>query len=200
MTLTLGFLASGRGSNMQAILNACREGRLQARPGVVISNNADSGALRIARTAGIPAYHLSSTTQHSADALDQSITATLKNHNVDLVILAGYMKRIGPVLLETYKNRILNIHPSLLPKFGGQGMYGIHVHEAVLAAGEQVTGVTVHLVDGEYDQGLILDQEQVEVMPGDDATSLAARVLPAEHALYVRVLQKIVTGKLQLPE
>jgi len=199
MTLTLGFLASGRGSNMQAILQACSDGRLAALPGVVISNNADSGALQIARTSGIPAFHLSNHTHASAEALDQAITTTLQKHNVDLVILAGYMKRVGPNLLTHYKNRILNIHPSLLPKFGGQGMYGQHVHAAVLAAGEKVTGATVHLVDADYDQGLILAQETVNVKTDDNATTLAARVLPVEHLLYVRVIGAICNGDIKLP-
>lgn len=195
----LGFLASGRGSNMQAIIEACRAGRLEAEPVVVISNNTGSGALALARKEQVPAFHLSLETHPGPRQLDEAITATLKKHEVDLVILAGYMKKIGPVLLKSYRNRILNIHPSLLPKFGGRGMYGLHVHEAVLAAGETRTGVTIHLVNDEYDQGRILAQREVKVTPDDTAQSLAARVLEVEHALYVEVLRDITAGRIVLP-
>ena len=197
--LTLGFLVSGRGSNMQAIIRACKEHKLDATPAVVISNNADAGALHIARQENLPAYHLSRNTHPGADQLDDVITQTLNRHGVNLVILAGYMKKIRPGLLRAYRNRILNIHPSLLPKFGGRGMYGRRIHEAVLATGEKVTGVTVHLVDAEYDGGLILAQRQVPVEPGDSVESLAARVLEVEHKVYVEVLQDISKGKIILP-
>lgn len=194
----LGFLASGRGSNMQAIIEACKNGKIKAEPVVVISNNATAGALEIARRESIPAFHLSNQTHPDPDLLDQAITETLQHHHADLVILAGYMKKIGPALLGAYRNRIINIHPSLLPKFGGQGMYGIHVHEAVLAAGEKTTGATVHLVEGEYDSGRILKQREVKVMPDDTPESLAARVLEAEHTLYADVLKDIIGGKIIL--
>lgn len=196
----LGFLASGRGSNMQAIIQACKTGVLHAEPVVVISNNATAGALNIALSESIPAVYLSQNTHPDTDQLDQVITVTLQQHQVDLVILAGYMKKIGSVLLKTYRNRIINIHPSLLPKFGGQGMYGMRVHAAVLAAGERITGATVHLVDKNYDSGSILEQRQVNVMAGDDPESLSARVLEVEHALYIDVLQKILEGKIILPD
>lgn len=194
----LGFLASGRGSNMQAIIEACKNGKIKAEPVVVISNNATAGALEIARRESIPAFHLSNQTHPDPNLLDQAITETLQHHHADLVILAGYMKKIGPALLGAYRNRIINIHPSLLPKFGGQGMYGIHVHEAVLAAGEKTTGATVHLVEGEYDSGRILKQREVKVMPDDTPESLAARVLEAEHMLYADVLKDIIRGKIIL--
>lgn len=194
----LGFLASGRGSNMQAIIEACKNGKIKAEPVVVISNNATAGALEIARRESIAAFHLSNHTHPDPDLLDQAITETLQHHHADLVILAGYMKKIGPALIGTYRNRIINIHPSLLPKFGGQGMYGIHVHEAVLAAGEKTTGATVHLVEGEYDSGRILKQREVKVMPDDTPESLAARVLEAEHTLYADVLKDIIGGKIIL--
>ncbi|HEY6073626.1 MAG TPA: formyltransferase family protein, partial [Anaerolineales bacterium] len=139
-TLHLGFLASHGGSNMQAIIDACKAGRLRAKPCVVISNNSDSMALQRASTEGVPGYHISSHT-HPGDAEDREILRVLRLHGADTVILAGYMKRLGPFTLAAYRGRILNIHPALLPKFGGKGMYGKHVHEAVLAAGEKVTGV-----------------------------------------------------------
>jgi len=196
--IKLGFLASGRGSNMLAILNDCKLGKLDAEPAVVISNNADAGALEYAHEAGIPAFHLSSKTNEDESALDQDITNTLNLHKVDWVILAGYMKKVGPKLLEGYKGRIFNIHPSLLPEHGGKGMFGIHVHEAVLASGDTETGVTIHLVDGEYDQGRILAQERVPVEDGDTPESLAARVLKVEHQLYSETLQGVIEGRISL--
>ena len=196
--LQLGFLASHRGTNMQAILDACKTGRLQARPRVVISNNSDSRVLQRARKAGVPSAHLSTYTHPEPGALDRAILALLQEYGVEVVCLAGYMKRLGPRTLAAYRGRVLNIHPSLLPKFGGQGFYGEVVHRAVLAAGERETGATVHLVDEEYDQGPVLDQIQVPVEPDDSVETLSARVLQQEHRLYVRTLQRIASGEIEL--
>ena len=183
---------------MQAIIDACKEGRLHAEPVVVISNNSESGAMERARRENIPAYHLSSATHPDPTDLDAAITRTLKEHSVDLVILAGYMKLLGPQTLTTYRGRILNIHPALLPKFGGKGLYGKKVHEAVLAAGETVTGVTIHVVDERYDAGPILAQREVRVLQGDTADSLADRVLEQEHKLYAETIERIVQGEIDL--
>lgn len=198
-TLRLGFLASHGGSNMQAIIDACKTGRLDAKPCVVISNNSDSMALQRARHEGIPHYHISSVT-HPGSLEDEEILRVLKRHGVDTVILAGYMKILGPATLRAYRGRILNIHPALLPKFGGKGMYGKRVHEAVLAAGEKVTGVSIHIVDENYDAGPIINQCQVPVHEGDTVDSLAERVLKHEHVLYAETLQKIAEGKILLGE
>jgi phosphoribosylglycinamide formyltransferase-1 len=197
-TLELGFLSSHGGSNMQAIIDASMEGRLDARLCVAISNNSGSTALERARRAGIPAYHLSSHTHPDPDDLDRAILETLRRHGVGLVVLAGYMKRLGPRTVAAYRARILNIHPALLPKFGGQGMYGRHIHEAVLAAGERATGVTIHLADEEYDQGPVLAQTVVPVREDDTAETLAARVLEREHQFYVETLQRIGRGEIDL--
>ncbi len=198
MKLRLGFLASHGGSNVQAIIDAWREGRLDAEPCVVISNNSDAAVLERARRAGIDALHLSSQTHPDPAALDTAILGTLEKHAVNLVVLAGYMKKLGPRTLERYRGRVLNIHPALLPKFGGKGMYGKRVHEAVLAAGEKVSGVTVHLADEEYDRGKILAQRTVPVMPKDTADTLAARVLEVEHQIYADTIQKIARGEIKL--
>jgi phosphoribosylglycinamide formyltransferase-1 len=181
---------------MLAILNDCKAGKLEAEPAVVISNNAAAGALEYARVAGILAFHLS--TQTHPEKLDDVIIDTLKSHAVDWVILAGYMKKIGPQLLEEFQGKIFNIHPSLLPKHGGKGMFGIHVHESVLASGESETGVTIHLVDGEYDQGRILAQEKITVETDDTPEVLAARVLKLEHQLYSDILQGVIEGRIKL--
>lgn len=196
--MNIGFLASHGGSNMQAIIDACKAGRLHAAPVVVISNNGDSRALERARTEGIPGYHLSGLTHPDTESLDKAILDTLLSHKVDVVALAGYMKKLGPRTLARFKGRILNIHPALLPKHGGRGMYGMHVHEAVIASGETESGATVHLVDEEYDRGPILAQVRVLVMPDDTPETLAARVLEQEHLIYPATLEKIATGEIVL--
>jgi len=183
---------------MQAILDACKAGRLPAVPAVVISNNSESGALQRARRENLPAYHLSNHTHPEPVALDQEILRVLRDHGVTLLLLAGYMRLLGPATLGAYRGRILNIHPALLPKFGGLGMYGKRVHEAVLAAGDTVTGATVHLVDERYDSGPILAQCEVPVLAGDTVDSLAARVLVEEHRLYVDTIRKICDGTIRL--
>ena len=194
----LGFLASHRGSNMQAVIDACRSGRLNAEPVVVISNNGGSGALERAENEGIPAYCISSRTFPDEKKLDRVIRDTLLRHKVDLVILAGYMKKIGAETLDAFGGKMINIHPSLLPRHGGAGMYGMKVHEAVIAAGDTETGVTIHLVGDDYDSGRILAQEKVPVGPGDTAEALAERVLKVEHRLYVETLEKILSGQINL--
>ena len=182
---------------MQAIIDACKQGRLDATPCVVISNNSESMALQRARNEGVPAYHISGETHPGANE-DREILRVLRQHGVDTVILAGYMKPVGPRTLAGYRGRILNIHPALLPKFGGRGMYGKRVHEAVLNAGERVTGVTVHVVDDLYDHGRILAQCDVPVRDGDTADSLAERVLQEEHRLFPETLQRIAAGEIVL--
>jgi phosphoribosylglycinamide formyltransferase-1 len=195
----LGFLASHRGSNVQAVVEACRSGRLAAVPALVISNNADAEVLARAKREGIPHAHLSGTTHPDPTRLDGAILDALVGHDVELVVLAGYVKKLGPQTLRRFPNRVLNVHPALLPKFGGQGMYGRHVHEAVLAAGERETGVTIHLADGEYDHGRILAQCRVPVVATDTVDSLSARVLEREHAFLVETLGRIVSGEIALP-
>ena len=198
MKLRLGFLASHGGSNVQAILDACREGRLDAEPCVVISNNSAAPVLDRAMAAHVPAFHLSAHVHPDPARLDEAILATLEKHRVNLIVLAGYMKKLGPKTLTRYRGRVLNIHPALLPKFGGQGMYGHHVHDAVIAAGEKESGATVHLADAEYDTGRILAQRKVPVRADDTSESLAARVLEVEHELYADTLQRIATGEITL--
>ncbi len=198
MKLRLGFLASHGGSNVQAILDACREGRLEAEPCVVISNNSDAMVLDRAMEARVPAFHLSSHIHPDPARLDEAILATLEKHRVNLIVLAGYMKKLGPKTLARYRGRVLNIHPALLPKHGGQGMYGHHVHEAVLAAGEKESGATVHIADAEYDEGRILAQKKVPVKPDDTPDRLAERVLEVEHQLYAETLQHIARGDIKL--
>ncbi len=196
--MRLGLLASHGGSNLGAIITACRSGQLAMEPVAVIGNNSRAFALERARQAGIPTYHLSGQTHPDPATLDAAMAETLARHGAEMIALAGYMKRLGPITLERWRGRIINIHPSLLPKFGGQGMYGERVHAAVLAAGEQETGVTVHLVTEEYDQGPMIAQIIIPVEQGDTPATLGARVLPQEHALYVATLARIASGELPL--
>jgi phosphoribosylglycinamide formyltransferase-1 len=198
--LNIAFFASHRGSNMQAVIEACKTGRLNARPCAVISNNGDSEALEKAKQEGIPHYHLSAKTHPDPDRLDEEILGVLENRRANWIVLAGYMKKLGPKVLEKYKGRILNVHPSLLPKYGGKGMCGAAVHAAVLAAGEKETGVTIHLVDEQYDHGKILAQHPVPVLPGDTVESLSGRVLEREHVVLVETLNRIITGEIPLAE
>jgi phosphoribosylglycinamide formyltransferase 1 len=197
--MNIGFLASHGGSNMQAIIDACKAGKLKATPAVVISNNSASGAITRAKNEGVSYYYLSGKTHPGPGELDEAILNTFLRHKVDIVVLAGYMKKLGPGTLSHFRGRILNIHPALLPKFGGEGMYGIHVHEAVIAAGEKESGVTIHIVDEQYDTGKIVAQTRVPVMPDDTPETLAARVLVQEHILYPETLQKIAAGEIPLP-
>jgi phosphoribosylglycinamide formyltransferase-1 len=189
--LKLGVLASHEGTTLQAVIDACAQGRLACEVAVVISNNAGSGALARARSAGVPARHLSTATHPAPEALDGALCRALTEHGVDLVLLAGFMKKLGPQSLAAFRGRIINTHPALLPKFGGQGMHGLHVHEAVLAAGETITGVSVHLVDAGYDTGPIIAQAAVPVEPGDTVEALAARVRARERDFLVEVLADI---------
>lgn len=187
--LKIAVLASGRGSNLKALLNASDTGRLSAEIVLVGSNKADAGALEIARKRGIPTCHLSSQQFESSEEMDQALLETLREHQAEVVALAGYLKKIGSAIIREYKNKILNIHPALLPAFGGKGMYGAKVHQAVLDYGCKVTGVTVHLVDEEYDSGPPILQRCVPVQQDDTVETLAARVLQQEHVIYAEALQ-----------
>lgn len=191
--MRIAILASHEGTTMQAVLDAAATGELPADVAIVVSNNRDSGALRRAAAAGVPSARLSSATHPDPDALDEAILATLREARVDAVLLAGYMKKLGPRVLDAYRGRIVNTHPALLPKFGGQGMYGNRVHEAVLAAGERETGASIHLVDAEYDTGRVIAQCRVPVLPNDTVDDLSARVQVSEKRLLVETLARIAT-------
>ncbi|MDP9204799.1 MAG: phosphoribosylglycinamide formyltransferase [Gemmatimonadota bacterium] len=187
MPSRLAVLASGRGSNLQAIIdhfdNLARE--RVAKIVLVASNRADSPALLRGATASIDIADFNPTDDGS------ELLALLHKFRVDLVVLAGYLKRIQPKVIGEYAGRIINIHPALLPAFGGEGMYGARVHEAVIASGAEETGVTVHLVDNDYDRGPIIAQWRVRVDESDTAESLAARVLDVEHVVYPRVVEMV---------
>jgi phosphoribosylglycinamide formyltransferase-1 len=197
--MKLAFFASHNGSNAKAIIDACAAGMITAEPVLLISNNADSGALGRAREANLLAFHFSSKSYPSPAELDTAILDVLEKSQIDLIILAGYMRILGLPILQRYQGRVLNIHPSLLPKFGGKGMYGMHVHRAVLEAQEVETGATIHLVTENYDEGPIVAQMKVPVLAGDTPEILAQRVLQVEHELYVDTVRKIASGHIALP-
>lgn len=194
--LKLGFLASHGGSNMQSIIDACKTGKINAVPVVVISNNSNSMALQRAKNEGIPTYHISQKKYPDSDSLDGAIIDVLVKYEVDLVILAGYMKKLGKKVIQRFNGRILNIHPALLPKYGGEGMHGRFVHEAVINNKEKESGCTVHIVDEKYDHGRILGQVKVPVFPEDTPETLAERVLEQEHKLYPDIIGKIASGEI----
>jgi len=187
--LNLCVFASGSGSNLKAIIKASLTGRINSRVSLVISNNSGAGALKTAAEYNIPYLHLSQKLFATQKEFTAEILRSLKKHKVNFILLAGYMKMLDPVIIKKFRNRIINIHPALLPKFGGKGMYGIHVHEAVVAANEQITGATIHFVNEVYDSGAVILQKQVRVKPADDAESLQKRVLRAEHKLYPEAIR-----------
>ncbi|MFQ5674841.1 MAG: phosphoribosylglycinamide formyltransferase [bacterium] len=187
--LRIAVLASGRGSNLNSIIQATQTGKLSAQVALVVSNNSKAGALEIARQARISALHLSVEQFESEALFDRALLDALKKYRVEVIALAGYLKKISPAIVKAFKHRIVNIHPALLPSFGGKGMYGVKVHQAVLDYGCKVSGVTVHLVDEEYDAGIPVLQRCLPVKPDDTAETLAARVLEQEHQIYVEALQ-----------
>jgi phosphoribosylglycinamide formyltransferase-1 len=181
--LRLAVFISGGGTNLQALMHACRSKSLDAEIMAVISNNSKAFGLKRAADVGIAIYHISKIKYPDEQRLGEAIMEVLQKHKIDLIVLAGYMKLLPQEVVGKYRGRIINIHPALLPKHGGQGMYGIKVHEAVLQSGDTVSGATVHLVDEEYDRGPILIQRQAPVKPDDTPESLAARVLEIEHQI-----------------
>lgn len=183
--LRLAVLASGRGSNLVAIADAIDRRALLAELVLVASNNSGAGAMAFAAGRGIPTLHTSAKTDADPGA---ALLAGLRRAGAHVVVLAGYMKLVDPRVVEAFRDRIVNIHPGPLPAFGGPGMFGAHVHAAVLASGASHSGPTVHLVNERYDEGAVLAHTPVAVLPGDDVDSLAARVLRAEHALYWRAI------------
>ncbi|HWR96884.1 MAG TPA: phosphoribosylglycinamide formyltransferase [Candidatus Methanoperedens sp.] len=191
--LALGVLASGRGSNLQAILDAVAAGRLDASVRAVVSDVADAFALERARRAGVPAVFVDPQGPGGKAGFEGRIVARLREHGVDAVALAGYMRVCGPTLLAAFAGRVVNIHPSLLPAFPG-----LHVQRAALAHGVRFSGCTVHFVDAGVDTGPIIAQAVVPVLDGDTEESLAARILRQEHCVFPLALQLLAAGRLRL--
>ena len=189
MNRRLGVLISGRGSNLQALINAIADGRLAATIAVVISNREDAVGLARARAAGLEAIALPHRAYATRDDYDRALVAELRKRDVGLVCLAGFMRLVGAPLIEAFPNRILNIHPSLLPSFPG-----LDAQRQAVEHGVKVSGVTVHLVTAELDGGPIIVQRAVPVMPGDTADSLAERILVEEHLAYPEAVKVVLDG------
>ncbi|HYE87904.1 MAG TPA: phosphoribosylglycinamide formyltransferase [Vicinamibacterales bacterium] len=187
MTRRLGVLISGRGSNLKAIIDAIAGGRLDATIAVVISNRADAPGLAHATQAGIETLVLNHRAYASRDDYDRALVAELQKRNVALVCLAGFMRLLSPVFVDAFPNRILNIHPSLLPKYPG-----LHPQQQALDDRATVSGATVHFVNKDLDAGPIVLQREVPVLPGDTADALAARILAVEHQLYPDAIEKVL--------
>lgn len=196
--MRLAVFASHGGSNLQALIEACISGQIDGEIVVVVSNNNKAYALERGRSHGIDALAISPKDYESNNDYATELVSQLTRRNVDLICLAGYMKKIPVSVLRRFPRRVINIHPALLPKYGGQGMYGIHVHEAVIAAGEKETGVSIHLVDEVYDHGAIIAQRRLPVRVDDTPESLQQRVLEVEHQLYPETVARIASGELKL--
>jgi phosphoribosylglycinamide formyltransferase-1 len=194
--LNLGFLASGNGSSARAIVGAIQAGELNAQARLLVSNNRSAAALAFAAEAGVPALCIA--TRHDPDAADARLAEEMAAHGVELIVLSGYLRQLGPKTLARYAGRVLNIHPGPLPAFGGHGMYGRRVHEAVIAAGVAESGICIHLVDEEYDRGPVLARTSVAVAHGDTAEALEARVTALEPQFYVQTLRRIAEGAISL--
>jgi phosphoribosylglycinamide formyltransferase 1 len=196
--LNICIFASGSGTNFKAILDAKKNGVLKSNISLLITNNSKCGAVEIALNNGIEVFHISrkvypdlSETDFTNLYLDKLVA-----HNIDLIVLAGYMKMLSPSIIQNYKNRIINIHPALLPSFGGEGMYGMNVHRAVIKAGVKKSGVTIHFVNENYDEGKIIFQKSVNVSDEDDEFTLQKKVLALEHRYYSYVIGEIEKGKI----
>lgn len=192
-TMNLGVLISGRGSNLAAILSAIDDGSLPARVALVISNNPDAAGLAHAAAAGVPTRIIRHGDYPNRPAFDTALVASLREAAVDVVVLAGFMRLLTPVLLDAFVDRVVNIHPALLPAFPG-----VDAQAQALAYGARLTGCTVHFVDAGTDTGPVIAQTAVPILEGDDRESLAARILPREHELLVRALTWIAKGKVEV--
>ncbi|HYE95629.1 MAG TPA: phosphoribosylglycinamide formyltransferase [Rubricoccaceae bacterium] len=193
--MRLAVFASGGGSNFQALLDAVDEGWLNAEPVLLVTDREGTGAAARAEAREIPIAVLPPAQFASEDAFAEALLRALEERGVEFIALAGYLKKIPAAIVRAYKHRMLNIHPALLPAFGGAGLYGLRVHQAVLDYGCRVSGATVHLVDDEYDSGPVVLQEVVPVLADDTPETLAARVLELEHRLYPEALQFFAEGR-----
>ncbi|MCD8496663.1 MAG: phosphoribosylglycinamide formyltransferase [Alphaproteobacteria bacterium] len=193
--LDLAVFISGSGSNLQALIDACRDPDFPARIAVVFSNKEDAYGLTRAKSAGISTETLSHKGFSSREEYDAAAVSIIKRYDPDLICLAGFMRILTPVFITPFAGRIINTHPSLLPRHGGEGMFGHHVHEAVLAAGDSESGPSIHFVTAEVDRGPVILQRRVPVLPDDTPDTLAARVLAEEHKAYPDAVRMIAEGK-----
>lgn len=198
--MNICIFASGTGTNFSAILKAKKRGKIKSEISLLVTNNSKCKAADIAKKNNVTVVHISRKVypEHSDRAYSNLFLSALKKHDIDLIVLAGYMKLIEVPVVRRYKNRIINIHPALLPSFGGKGMYGMNVHRAVIEAGVKVSGVSVHFVNEKYDEGKIIFQKCVPISDDDDEFSLQKKVLKLEHKCYAEVIKLMEEGKIKL--
>lgn len=196
--MNIAFFASYNGSAAHAITDACLNGDIIAAPSLLITNNANAKALEWAENKGLKTACLNSTTHPDPADLDEAIAQKLRDNKINLVVLSGYMKLIGPRTMDAVDGKILNIHPALLPKYGGKGMYGHHVHQAVKDNSDTETGATIHLVNEEYDEGKIIAKKKISVEPSDTADTIEEKVKAIEPDFYIETLRKITKGDIVL--
>lgn len=193
--LNLACLASGSGSNLQAIIDSIGSERLPARIVAVISNEPEAQALERARRHGLPSFLINHRDFKRRSDFEQVLIEVIDRQGTDLICLCGFMRILTPSFIDHYQGRILNIHPALLPKYGGRGFYGLKVHQVVLSAGERESGCTVHFVDAQVDHGPIILQRRVPVLPGDTPETLAERVLAEEHLAFPQAIAMLAEGR-----
>ena len=186
---------SGGGTNLQALIDASKRGKLSAEISLVVSSNSKAFGLTRAENAEIATFVFKEKNYESKSEASQNLLAKLKEHKIDFIALAGYLKLLSPELVSAYNGKIINMHPALLPKYGGQGMYGIYVHQAVLASGDKESGISFHIVDEDYDRGRIVEQFNLPVLENDTPESLQERVLKKEHEEYPKILDKFIRGE-----
>ena len=191
--LKLCILISGRGSNLKSLIDACKAEDFPAEIALVISNDTEAYGLKRAEEAKVPSYVISHKEFSTRDHFDDTMAKKIKKYNVDLICLAGFMRILGDKLIDQWKNKIINIHPSLLPSFKG-----MNIHQRVIDSGVKFSGCTVHFVRCEMDSGPILLQAIVPVLPGDDAKTLAARILKQEHRVYPKAIKMIASGRVKI--
>lgn len=195
--LKLGFLGSGNGSSARAIIGAIRSGELAAEARLVVSNRREAPLLDWPTGQGVATALIQ--TVADPEGADARLAEAMRSHGVELIVMSGYLRRLGPRTLERYAGRILNIHPGPLPDFGGQGMYGRRVHEAVLAACVTQSAIVIHLVDAEYDHGAEIARQIIDIAPGETPDSLEASIKAREPGFFLETLQGIVRGDIRLP-
>jgi phosphoribosylglycinamide formyltransferase-1 len=193
----LAVFCSGTGSNFKVLFHSIIERELPAEIVLCLSNRSQCGAMEFAKEYGIETVHLSEKQFGTIDDYANAMLRALQKRQIDLILLAGYLCKIPDAVVAAYPEKIINIHPSLLPQFGGAGMYGMRVHEAVIASGETRSGATVHFVNEEYDKGRIIMQNHVPVLTGDTPETLAERVLRCEHRLYPEALEQLLAEQQQ---
>jgi len=186
---------SGGGTNLQALIAASKTDKLPAEISLVVSSNQNAFGLTRAENAEIPTFVFREKIYESKSEASQALLAKLKEHKIEFIALAGYLRLLSPQLVSAYNGKIINLHPALLPKYGGKGMYGQRVHEAVLASGDKVTGISFHIVDEVYDRGRIVEQFKMPVLENDTPESLQKRVLKKEHEEYPKILGKFIRGE-----